>query len=841
MKSALQARLEKLSTDGVDALKEMTDYFIERLEVLRKTRDQMFNDKLERFENMAASVFTDRLAAPMGGTQARPETRTIFDHALSPNFSLQLVRSVIHFILARIDKDTFGSRPWLAVGARKTISQALAAEIQKHGEYKLMECLWRDKARGGLQSAFNLGFCPVKTAWREDWDASEHEELILCGPDGEPIVTQAGDYIYPEDDTQEAAPEPMPGAQGMPLGQPPMAPPAAGAMPDDESQEPVGDPDAAAEGEQPADNESAEAPGLNDEAQEGEMPVAPRVFAKAPEIPAPDGENGLQWKSHLIEETQRLYAGLDFSPLNWRDVAYPINAGQMDLSDSGCDFIGVTSSQTVEQILATYGKGREEDEEWLALITELRSGGTGTPKSADAQPNRAQREPEVSGNDRNNPTIKVSEGYFRRRVMPTGPESRVFMVVAEESRKVIYAEYLTIVSPRGQAPVHQIAINRVPGRAYGKGFFELFEMAANQLDKLFNGIIVRNEYHANTANFIDKRAAADLASGSAITIGPGTWNEIDGKLGPLPSLFYQHNMPEMDENTWKMVELIMQLIQTESGVTNASQGDMTDLPANSTATGVNSMLESSSVLHTFTLEECRSCLTPPLRYALELTYFRQDGDEEYDVLDDASALQQLEQAETVAAQGPPQGTGAAPAAPPGQPGVMTFAQAKALANVPLNVEILLSRAKRQEQREAALAAIPQAQSFYQMPPQMQLKLLPLFVQVMQGLDISNPDRIFPSPAEIQAQIVAQANQPPDTSEERVSLRENMNYEKVPPSIKRQMEAAAGFKPADPKEAAEFEATQQKPDAIGKKPKSDAETPAETAAPSEEQEPPQAAA
>lgn len=824
MKSALQARLEKLSTNGSDALVEMTNYVIEREGELSKARDQMFRDKLKRFENMAASIFTDRLAAPMGGTQARPETRTIFDHALSPNFSLQLVRSVIHFILARIDKDTFGSRPWLAVGARKTISQALAAEIQKHGEYKLMECLWRDKARGALQTAFDLGMCPVKTAWREDWNASEHEELILCGPDGEPIVAQNGDYIYPQDDTQEAAPMPMPGAQGMPPGPPPMAPLAAGAMPDDESQEPTGDPDAAAEGEQPTDDESAEPAGLP-EAQEGEAPAAPMVFTKAPKVPVPDGENGLQWKSHLIEEVERLYAGLDVSTLNIFDVTYPINAGSMDLSDPGCDYIGLTSGMTVEQILSSWGKGREDDPEFQALIAELRNAGTGTPKSEAAKPNVAQREPEVRGNDIRNPTIKVVERYFRRRVMPTGPESRIVMVVAEELKKVIYVEYLTVVSPRGQAPAHMIAINRVPGRAYGRGLFELFELSANQLDKLFNGIIVRNEYHANPANFISKKAAADLASGETITHGPGTWNEVENKEGgPISALFYSHEMPAMDENTWKMVELIMQLIQTESGVTNASQGDMTDLPSNSTATGVNSMLESSSVLHTFTLEECRSCLTPPIRYALELTYFRQDGDDEYDVLDDASALQQLAQAEGVAAQGPPQGTGAALqlAQPASQPGVMTYAQAKALANVPLNVEILLTRAKNQELREAAQAALPLWQDFRALPPQEQLLGMPLIQQVLNGLGISNPDRLFPTPAQLMQQVQAAASQSQQSPEERISMREQMDYKDTPPSIQRQMEKEAGFTPASPEEAAAFTASQQKPapgtaPAKGKKP------------------------
>lgn len=755
MRSALRERLRTLSTEGQDALLELTEYALQRKTDLRAVLDTTFDAKLRKFANMAASIFDDRKA----GTQARPETRTIFDHVFSPNFSLQLVRSVIKFILARIDKDIFGSKPWLAVSPRGLRNQDQAAQMQKHGEYKLDECHWRDRGRGALKEAFDQGWVPVKTTWREEWDQSETLESILT--EGEqPVVTSVGDYISPADDTMA-----LDGQMG---------------------------------GE-----ESAEPAGMEDETGE---PSAPRVFTKDPSIPAPAANDARAFKSHLIENNQRLYCGLDFTQLAHRDVTWPENAADLSLDCPECDFISVNTQMTVEQIYQSYNEKRD-DEELNVILEELRST-DGCPKSEGAKPKEEQGEQETKTTDLKNPTIKVLECYFRRRVLPTGPESRIYMVLAEQSRKPIYVEYLAAISPRSQAPVHMLAINRVPGRAYGRGWYEYFEMGADLLDKLANGIIVRNEYHANTTNFIETKAAESLASGKAISRGPGTWTEVENKQGgPLAALFYTHVIPDLDANSWQLLELVMQLIQTESGVSNAAQGDMSNLPANNTASGVNSLLESSSVLHKYTLEECKSALTPPIGYAMELNYFRQDSDEAYDIMVDASAISQVEQAAAIVAQGPPtdqpqEGYQTPAPAPQAQPGVMTYAQAQKLANIPIHVEILLSSAKRQEQKEMGLAALPIWQNFMTLPAPMQLRGLPLVIQVLSGIGIENPERMLPSSVELKQQIAlnAQNGTPPNPPSDRI----NIAYKDAAPPIKRQIEKQVGLVPLTTEEEAKYE-------------------------------------
>lgn len=796
MKSALRERLRISGEGGTDALPELVEYVMTHLQADRTARDSQFEAKLTKYARMAASDYEYRKA----GTQADPLDRSIFD---TSNLSVQLPRNVCSFILARMHKDAFGSSPWLAVGPRGKKNPALSEQMTPYSEFKLDQACWQDKARSAMETALTLGWVPVKTTWREDWDISETlESVLFSDAHAEPVVTESGDYLTAEDDTQEveqpappeiapqpgAFPMPMANGQGMPPGQPPMAPPTAGAMPDDESAEP---------------------PGLPDESAESAPPAAPRVFAKDPSIPAPDGQNGLNFKPHLIQEKERLYAGLDFSPLYWKDVTWPINAASMTLDDPGCDMISCTLPMTIEQIRASYDpKGEDEElqamlESWKHAAPELTEG---------SKPKTEQGESTLLPTDPKNPTIKITEVYFRRRVLPTGPESRCFMAVAEGYWKAVCVHYLKQMTPRAQAPLHLIAVNRVPGRAYGRGFYEMFEMASTALDRLLNQVLVRNDHHANPQNFVDAKAAAQLGD-VGIKCGPGTTNTIDGKGQAIRDLFYTLELPAMEEMSWKLFELFMQLIQTESGVTNANQGDMTDLPSNSTATGVNSMLESSSVIHMFRLEEVRSGLTPALRFALELLFFKMDADEPYALLEgDDGALEQLAQAEAVLAQGPDE-QAPAPAQAPNQPGVMTYAQAQELANVPLNVEILLSRSKRQEMREAALTAYPQVSAFLKEAPQDQQYLLPLMKQGLRNMEIRDADQCLPTMETIMAAIQAQqaaAAAGQKSPEERISLRENMDYGDVPPSIKAQMEKDAGFVPASDAERAAFTASQQKP-------------------------------
>ena len=76
---------------------------------------------------------------------------------------------------------------------------------------------------------------------------------------------------------------------------------------------------------------------------------------------------------------------------------------------------------------------------------------------------------------------------------------------------------------------------------------------------------------------------------------------------------------------------------------------------------------------------------------------------------------------------------------------MALSDARRLKNLPMNVEFLLTRTKRQEQRDAAMAAIPMGVQYGQLPPPDQSRMNDAFVQLFRALGFDDPERFFPKP------------------------------------------------------------------------------------------------
>lgn len=706
MLTALQSRL------GEEGIQKLLSYVNERKREQASARDQMFQEKFDRYGRMANSDFAFRASGPT------PLVSTIFD---KKNESVEIVANIAGFVLSRLFKDLFGSDPWFSATPQGPHDAALAGEIQKHGGYKLKQARWVEAARDVLKTALDLSYVATKTTWRIDREWHEEEKLVLCNQQGEPIIAPDGDYIYPDDQTTATAQE-----------------------------------------EQPAETGEM---GENGYAPAGEAQQMGPTFLRAPDIESPNETNGYKWLEQYVEEQPVLYAGLDFFPMHWQDVTWDLNAAKCSLSDPQCTVITCTGDMSYSEMCAKFdptGKDADMQSKLAQLMT-----GDSNPKAEAGKEKKELREAHQHRTDPDNPVWKVTEAYFRKVVVPGKPESRVYMVYVEDLNLEIYTDYLNAIMPRAEAPINVVAINKIPGRAYGRGLYEVYEMAASLIDKLTNGVLLRNEYNNDPYKFLDARAdLAGIKTGKPVPKTSDGWIIVDGKGLPISQVCHILSLPDLDSRTMELVEMFRQIIQVRSGVTDAAQGDMTDLPANNTASGVNSLTESASVIHQFTLEEVKSGLTPPLRTGMELIYFKQDADETYEYLE----------GDTVG-------------------GVMTLTNAQMLAKLPLNVEILLSRARNQEQRESALAAIPQHHAFFTLPPAEQRYARPLYVQVFSGLQINNPDSFFPTAAEIEAAIQQQAQ----GQQQPVSERIQLSYKDAPDPIRRQIEQAMGLQPMTPEQ------------------------------------------
>lgn len=755
--SALRTKL--VSLGELDALQT---FCIQRLNDLRAEREQQgLLGKLKKYERIAASDFQHRTTTVLS-------EQSIFDRS---NQSLQIVRSVIRFLKARMAKDLFGSVPWFAARPEGPLSDVVASEIQKHSGWKLTQAQYKVIAKQALEVALDLGWVALKTTWRREVDISESFENILFDPTGNNGLPPDVDGGAPEDpETEGGAPDapdepedPEAPAPTKPKGGP-VVDPAGNYIHDDaETQQApvmVPHPDTG-EPTQPLDDETGE-------------PMTQEVFAQAPHLTPPSEANGLKFKPHLITNQVVLFDGLDVQPCDGRDVLWPVNAPEVNLEH--CDCITHTVGMTKEAMRERYNPDGS-DAEFEAILDSLGESGSSNPKNHQDGPKAEVSETQAINNDEQNPTWKVTELYIRRVLKGNKAPSRMLFVLLEEAQKILYCEYLGVLSPLSECPIHVVAVNKVPGRAYGRGLYEIYEMPAEIADRLINSVLWRNAMNADPVKIWNPTLTTEGADANLV-FEPGKTITAKNPQTKKEDILSLVEIPDLDERTWTMLELFMQLIQVESGVTNANQGDMSDLPSNNTATGVNSLLESSSVLHFDVLEDLRDGITPQLRYAIQLIYFRQDTDETCEYLEGDAAS------------------------------VMSLKSAQQIAKLPMHVEILLTRSKRQEMRDAALAAIPHGWNFWQAlrsDPVAAQHMLPMYLQIFRALEIENPESFFPTVAQIQ-QMVDQMQQ--------AQAQGQPGQPGAPQQALGGSAAGPVAQPSDPGQGSTSEPEAQTPDAVG---------------------------
>lgn len=628
----------------------------------------------EKFEKRAAGDYDSRKQA----ADADPRELSIFDQR---NASLRPVATVNSFLEARMCRDMFGSTPWFSVRPQGKLDEVLVKQIEPHSRYKLRECKFSSQAKQAIRTALDLGDCPVKVTWEVQTDESEELRVVLVDTrTGEPVVNGDGGMIEPEEEDSEVE------------------------VPD-ESQPPT----------------------IGEDGAEMPMMRKARMFASGVEfVPGVH-----EFREMIVPKTVRTYAGLRIEPIDWRAVIFPIDAP----SFQAADLIAVRSNVRLSELRRRFqGKKRAEgepvppgelpwSEEIEAALKQLESGNQ-HPEGDHGQPRVELGEAQGIG-PRGDPMVNVTEAYGEFDALGDGVMRRFWMVLVEDKKVCLWVDYLTALSPWARKPVFMLAIHRPRNRAYGLGHYELFEMLEDLTDEQLNCILVTNEWVANPPKVVNRKKLVASQQDPADEMHPGKELNPGDSQVTARDIIEVVQWPDKSSRAWELMQLPMQIIQAWSGVTNAAQAAVSELPGNDLATGINALAEVASVLHVHLLEQLKDGTEDVVRCALETLYLRQDTDETYEFLEG-----EAEQ-------------------------VLSLTSAERLRRLPLNVEITLTRAKRQEEREAALAAVPQMIQYGQLPSTEQERLNPMFEQLLAGLGFAHPARFLSTHDEILQKLVGE--------------------------------------------------------------------------------------
>ncbi len=657
-----------------------------------------YKERRERSEREAENDFGDR-----ENDSGDPEKDTIFDQA--GNVSTMLVRSICRMSEARMAKDLFGSRPWMAVRARGLKDVELKKQMEQHAAFKLDEAQFAAKIKAALRSILTVGDCPMLVTHKTVEDVFERLRMVAVDrTTGEPVLTPAGDYIYYEDDVEDE----MSAAGGA-----------------------------------------------------GPVETGRKVFAKMPTLALPTEEeleadaHGWEWRELAIEEKTRLFHGPVIEALSWKDVFYPLNVACLQEAD----YVERQYDCRLSGLRAMLDPDGDDAEVKEALDTFLSVPGQHESAGQGAREERGEAEVQP---DLLDPLVNVREGWGEIVLTPApgskpqgvnaGRLVRFHILYNAPQRKVLHLEYRAASSPRATIPIFLPAINRPRGRAHGIGNYELFALAQSIADECLNSILHHNRWASNPVEVSDYDNTKEGAGQRNKRLKPGDKLTPRNNQVELSRILNFVKIPDLDARTWQIMELMMQLAQAESGATNPSQAATSNLMGSEPlATEINAHAEVSTILHGLLVEQVRDALQPMLAYALALTYWRQDKDETFTLLE-----------------------GNADA-------VLALKDARTLADLPLNVEILMTRAKRQEQREAGMAALPLLYAFYQQPPAVQMRVQPALEQALSGLGFDHPEAYFPSPEEMAALVLQSAAVDPLLVKGFLAQLAAQGYQIIPPT------------------------------------------------------------
>ncbi len=285
------------------------------------------------------------------------------------------------------------------------------------------------------------------------------------------------------------------------------------------------------------------------------------------------------------------------------------------------------------------------------------------------------------------------------------------------------------------------------------------------------GPIYRNKSHANPSKFIRSDAFKDGSVAKNFVISASKTYELKADYTAKDAVQFVE-FPDLDSRTWEILELVMQMAQIRSGVTGAAQGAVTNLPANGTATGVQSIMMSGSVLHKMPIECIKDGMEDLLDINAQVLYSRQDKEETFTYMEGfATELITLD--------------------------------ARNIKSLRLNIRLLMTRLHERDSLESAKAAIEAIGQYLALPEAEKDGVRALFIQVLKSLRITGADAL------LRHGIPPDPNAQPPQQER---FTESLNYKDAPPDIKRQMEAAAGYKPSTmaEEEKAETEKVKAKP-------------------------------
>ena len=418
----------------------------------------------------------------------------------------------------------------------------------------------------------------------------------------------------------------------------------------------------------------------------------------------------------LVEEQATVYDNIEARCIDYQDIAFDPTAPELDLlyTDVFHRFqIGLLDAKQI------YSLTDEQYRAALDLINAEKSGAR-TPRDHrdEASPTNQQSQEADA-----NPPILLVEGYMRCNPKgASGTPIRIRCIFSPLLATIFTLDYLHNQTPGGMMPIYAIPWFKTPNRIIGKGYFERFEDVDDFIDEQFNLTVHRDRMAANPVGGFDIDAVDEDIEESDVTLSPGRlWKMKPGRK--IEEFLTFMNVPDANQRTVELMNMMTQMGQMRTGITSASQGELAGVPESNTATGIRQIVSRGAILLKWPIDEVKNSLARPLDGAVKLLYANHDQDETFTWSEgNEPELMQLKRED--------------------------------VKGVTINVHLTMTQAQNQEKLQNGQAAIGFHQSYIQLPEPEKQAARPLYEQTIQALGFHGADQIIREPVTDAAGIAA---------------------------------------------------------------------------------------
>lgn len=471
---------------------------------------------------------------------------------------------------------------------------------------------------------------------------------------------------------------------------------------------------------------------------------------KEPSFSMAEGQYQFQVVPRL-KQYRESYKNADCRVVDYRSFLCPLTAENIHKADCVVQLMDLP----YDQVKQLYG-GIDTFDVYQSRVT------ASVPVSGEGQAKEVHGEEEAGNLSRVFTTVPIAEVYRRVDADEDGEAEEVFMVFDMQNKKMIFWDYLHRHMEKRPFEVVP-GMESVPNRWYAVGIFAIMEDHGLYIDGQFNRVN-NADSKSETVRFRTRNSVKQWKDGSPVIYGSDETLDCEqGYDAKNPPLF-QVNLAQPTEMGLQLMREMEQAGDLMFGSISAQDASASDLNQSKTATGILNLERVGDILIKDAEIDQSMAITAVMKQVV------------------TAVLENLDPMVSIYNEEEDQ--------------IMSLNREE-IRDIDKDIRLLLTRSRSVESITSNQQVKTTCLEYFNLTPVQQFYLRDIYINILKSLEVADADERLPqvTKEEMDQWLKSQSEKP------SAEPKELLNYKDAPSSVKRQMEQASGYQPANEQEAA----------------------------------------